>query len=128
MSRYFFVLNWLQLAVLLLIHFCLITTMGVAVTLGCALGGMLTAGLPSWMFHKDTDPNKDMSWRYKYFNKEYRHEVFFHFGVLLLTSTTLVFPFWHPFFRFIWGLSLMFFSAVMFETAYYYVFINIRKK
>ncbi|GEM_PF-6080923 len=76
MYKYFFVLNWLILGMVVLIYNQIVPLLhGYSVLAGSILAAMLSGGLVSWQFFRDSDSEKEWKWRKRYFQKDYGIEV-----------------------------------------------------
>ena len=118
MNKYFTILNWMLLFVLLLVVFRISPAIGThALTWGALLGNMMTGGLISWKYnHLDTDAQKLFAERY--FQKEYGIEILAQLAVLILMALFAIFL-WHGFYFFV-GIFLMWCVNIIVEAAYAY--------
>lgn len=113
MSRYLTILNW-TIAIVLVLSAIFIRSYygGWAFVIGMVLGGVLSAGFPTWEFEKDQSSDKDFRWRKQLFNKEYLDEMIVRL-VLLMVNFVASWFFWRAFFHlmtgflFIWVIGLL---------------------
>lgn len=118
MNKYFTILNWTLLFVLLLVAFRISPAIGThTLTWGALLGNMMTGGLISWKYnHLDTKAQKLFAERY--FHKEYGVEILSQLSVLSIVLLTAIYI-WHGFYFFV-GIFLMLCVNILVEAAYAY--------
>lgn len=118
MNKYFYILNWTLLFVLLLIVFRISPAIGThALTWGSILGNMMTGGLISWKYnHLDTEAQKLFAERY--FQKEYGIEILAQLSVLSIMLLLAIYI-WHGIY-FLVGILAMWCVNILVEAAYAY--------
>lgn len=92
MNRYFFVLNWILLAMVIAIwHYAVPCLQTKSVFIGAFLAAMMCGGLVSWQYYKDSDREKKWKWRKRFFYKNYHVEVILQ---LIIALAGLAFGEW----------------------------------
>ena len=92
MNRYFFVLNWILLAMVIAIwHYAVPCLQTKSVFIGAFLAAMMCGGLVSWQYYKDSDREKKWKWRKCFFYKNYHVEVILQ---LIIALAGLAFGEW----------------------------------
>lgn len=118
MNKYFTILNWTLLFVLLLVAFRISPAIGThALTWGALLGNMMTGGLISWKYnHLDTEAQKLFAERY--FQKDYGIEILAKIFVVCVMALFAIFL-WHGLYFFV-GIFLMWCVNILVEAFYAY--------
>lgn len=118
MKSYLYVLNWCLALLVGGLGWWLFPHMGGwPFILGLFLGGMLTAGIVSWEYHKDPSPDKDWRWRKSYFQKNYLAEIIIYTGFLTLTVVFATWI-WRGFFHFLSGMFSVFLLNALIECVW----------
>jgi len=123
MTKYLIFLNWLLAAVAVLVWFFLVPHFGIGMFVGSIVGGMTTAGLISWQYHKDGNPDKDTHWRVGYFGKDYGVEWLVQ-GLFAVLFLALALFFLQSFSSFFGGLFLMWWFNISIESCWYWIVIR----
>ncbi len=125
MNIYLTILNWAMAGILVLIWFFLKPIFGLSVFLGALLGGMLTAGVVSWLYHKDKAEGKSKAWQSVFFRKKYLVEGLVELSFLAIASAVaLVLPGKCSFFVF--GVALMYCANWAIESLYFLLLLALR--
>ncbi len=126
MSKYFIYLNIGQLLVFAATIFFLRPMFSWVCVATAFLGGMLTAGLATWQYETDDNPDKEYYWLTHYYNKDYPVEIavqafFVALSVVLCVCCSLFETLWHLCI----GFSLMCFSNITLEFIWLHTFHKI---
>jgi len=117
MNKYFLILNWTELFVLMLVWFRVEPMIGTSLlTIGSFIGAMMTGGLISWQYNNKTKASDKPGFEAHYFEKNYQVEVLTQGIVALLFLLAGMFI-WKWFYL-LGGIFLMWFVNITTESIY----------